>query len=40
MKKSYETAISLSPNEDSYYLNKGRALKNLGKADEAIEWFV
>ena len=37
---SYDKAIKINPKTSDYWNNKGDALKNLKKYEQALEWFT
>ena len=37
---SYDKAIEINPNNNVYQNNKGNALKNLKKYEEALKWLT
>ena len=37
---SYDKAIEINPKKGNYWNNKGNALKNLKKYEEALKWLT
>ena len=37
---SYDKAIEINPKNGNYWNNKGNALKNLKKYEEALKWLT